>query len=774
MPSLIEPGEHERLLSRQTGATQQRMLRELAALLEALARDRVLVLWLEDLHWADRSTLEAIAFLAQRSEPARLLLLGTYRPTRLLAPDHPLTRMTHELQLHGSCHELALAPLGEAAVAEYLAARFAGIPVASDLMQHVHRRSEGNPLFMVTVADDLVARRLIVQRAGSWSLDETARRRQPDVPATLRELIEQQVARLEPEDRGFLEAASVAGIEVSAAAVAAALDDDLNGVEGRGARLARLSQFVESRGEADWPDGTTAACYRFVHALHQQVLYEGVPPARRRELHARIGERLHRAFGGRIREVATELAMHFERARDALRAVRFHGLAGENALARAAHAEAIAHLTRALELRRGLGEAAKARRSEMALQLALGPAWIVAKGYAAPEVEQTYARALELCRKLGDTPELVRALKGLWNVRLVRAQLGAARELAAELLTRARAARDPALLTQAHAKLGETQFHVGDLGAARAHLDKALALARRHRAPSRSRQDARVESYAGWTLWMTGYPDQARRRSAEALAEARALGHPHTRAFALGFAGFLHQFCGEVSRVAELAEEQWSVCIEHDIPYWHSWAAMLRGWVQGRQGRALTAVAAMREGLDAHRQTGAVVGVTHFLTVLAALHGQAGQIDDGLRVVDEALELARATRNGYYDPEIHRVHGDLLLRSRAAGAAAPQTSEDTDLQTAQLCFMTARELARRRSAKAFELRAATSLGRLWHERGAGDAARRELEPVYRWFTEGGDTADLEAARRLLAALSPSPRAASADLTRNPARPRSPR
>jgi DNA-binding winged helix-turn-helix (wHTH) protein/predicted ATPase len=750
LPSLVERAGDSAPSPRATAPTLQRMLRELASLLEALARDRVLVLWLEDLHWSDRSTLEAIAFLARRADPARLMLVGTYRPTELSAPDHPLARVAQDLVLHGHGEEVALGRLGEADVAEYLAARLPGAAATAELVRHVHRRTDGNPLFMVTVTDDLVARALIVQSDGQWVIDEARVDPPRDVPDALRRLIDQQAHRLGPQDRRLLEVASVAGMEFSAAAVAAGLEEDCDGVEARCAQLARQGRFLGARGAAHWPDGTTAAAYAFVHALHQQVLYDGVPAGLLRQLHARIAERLERAFRGRPRDVAAGLAMHFERARDARRAVQYGKLAGETALSRAAHGEAIAGLRHGLDVLRELPDGADRSRLEVGLHLALGPAWIVTRGYAAGEVERTYSRALELSRRFGDTRDVVRALRGLWNFRLVRAELGTARTLALELLGRARRARDPSLLSSAHAALGETLFHVGAIGRARDHLQHALAPSRRRAAGARSDQRPRVACYASWGLWMAGYPDRARALCHRAVAEAKALGNPHNRAFTLGFASFLHQFCGDAPRVAELADEQASVCREYGIPYWQSWADMLKAWARARRGHAAEGALAMGRALAEHRETGAVVGVTHFLALLAEVHGLAGDVEHGLQAADEAHALALATGNRYLEPDIYRVRGELLARRAPPPRGTRSSSDDPDA-----CLQRALDLARRRAVKALELRAATSLARRWHERGDDARARRLLEPLCRWFTEGADTADLRAARQLAATLSPA-------------------
>ncbi len=757
MPSLVGLDEREALVHAHGAPTPQGMLRELAGLVEALTSDQELVFWLEDLHWADHPTLLAIAFLARRREPARLLLIGSYRPTELLGPDHPLTRVKRDLLLHRQAEEVALGPLAESAIAEYLAARLGEGPVSPDLTRHVHARTEGNPLFMVTAVDDLLARGAIRQTDGTWAL--TGRLTLVvDVPSTVRELIEQQLERLGPEDRRLLEVASIVGVEFAASAVAAGLDQDLERTEARCAELARQGRFIRGRGEIVWPDGTTASRFAFVHAVHQQVLYERIPAERRRVCHSRIGARLEAAYGAAAREIAAELATHSERARDASRAVRYFRLAGENALGRAAHAEAIAHLSRALSLLEGLPAGRRRVQSELELLVTLGPAWIVARGYAAVEVEQTYQRALTLCRQLARPPELFRALQGLWNVRLVRGDLTGARALAGEILERARRSRDTRLLARAHAARGETCFHLGQLEGARRHLVHALTLTRRHAPTARRRQDPRVAAYASWGHWMAGFPDRARALAGQALAQASALGHPHNRAFALGFTGWLAQFCGEVELVAERAAEELALCREHGIPYWLSWGVMLDGWVRTRQGQPAAGLVQMAEGLTAYRATGAEVGVAHFLVALAEAHGAAGDAEAGLRLTEEALALSRRNGNRYFEPEAWRVRGEILwqvARERGPAPAEPALRTPVGPGSAVACLRRAHELARRRGARAFELRAATALARAWQADGRARAARRLLAPLVRRFREGADTLDLQTARAVLDGVSAS-------------------
>src|SRR5262249_9676772 len=343
LPALLTGNELEALQRKTAGATRERMLRELAEAIEVVTRERPLVLILEDLHWSDVSTLDWLAFLARRSERARLLVIGTYRPVEGLTREHPLKAVKQELHLHGQCQELALDFLSEAAVAEYLAVRFsvgargqwkdqAEAAPLRRLAHLIHQRTDGNPLFMVNMMEYLLSQGVLVQVDGQWTL----KKEEPAaaVPENLRQMIEQRLAQVKPPERAVLEVASVAGAEFSTAAVAAGIGTEVEVVEERCAELARREQFLRASGTAEWPDGTVAARYGFLHALYQEVLYERLPAGRRQRLHRQISEREEAAYGERAREIATELAVHFERGRDHRKAIQYLQHAGENAVRR--------------------------------------------------------------------------------------------------------------------------------------------------------------------------------------------------------------------------------------------------------------------------------------------------------------------------------------------------------------------------------------------------------------------------------------------------------
>ena len=447
------------------GLTQQRMLREMAETLVALAADAPLVLLLEDLHWSDASTLDLIPALARRTEPARLLILGTYRPVEMLAGDHPLRALKEELELHQQCQELRLKLLGEAEVEAYLSRRFAndGSQYAS-LAPAIYQRTDGNPLFMVNVVDYLVAQ--------GPQLDAS----KIETPRNIRQMIERNLRRLDADEQAVLESASVAGSEFSAAAVAAALERPVSEIDARCTRLARNEQFIRSLGESRWPDGTLVTDYSFVHALYQEVLYDRAPVVSRAEAHRRIAEREEMAYGEQAGEIAAQLANHYSRANDAAKAVKYFQLAGDRAVARSAMVEAERHYHRAIELLGTLPEDPKRNRRELELQLALGPVLIAVKGYGALETELAYTRARQLCERLGDDTELFPALFGLWPMHLVRGELTKAHELAQGLLRLVQSTRNEKLLLYTRFALGNISNWLGDFPSSREHLEKALAL----------------------------------------------------------------------------------------------------------------------------------------------------------------------------------------------------------------------------------------------------------------------------------------------------------
>jgi DNA-binding winged helix-turn-helix (wHTH) protein/tetratricopeptide (TPR) repeat protein len=370
MPFLVAEGDREPLQHEVLGATSVRMVREMAEAIEALTSRVGLILVLEDLQWSDYSTLDLIAALGRRRETARLMILGTYREAEVDRSHHPLRAVRQELQMRRQCHVRPLDHLSLGAVAEYLAKRYPGDEVPEGLPKAIHRRTVGNPLFMVTVVDHLEARNLVGVSRAPRGLERALNEVESGVPESLRQMIEKQVDRLSAEERGVLDAASVAGLEFSALAVAAGLGGERSPADTACEDLARRGLFLRPTGVGRLPDGTVTARYGFLHPLYQSVLYQAVPLARRLRLHQRIGEGGIAAYGERASEIAAELAVHFEQACDYRGAVGHLCRAAENAARRYANREAIEHLTRAFDLVGHLPEAEQGAQQAAILERA--------------------------------------------------------------------------------------------------------------------------------------------------------------------------------------------------------------------------------------------------------------------------------------------------------------------------------------------------------------------------------------------------------------------
>jgi predicted ATPase/DNA-binding winged helix-turn-helix (wHTH) protein len=745
MPSLVRAADLETMRRHMAGATRDRMLRELAEALDLLTARQPLLLVLEDLHWCDSSTLDLLAVLARRRESARLLLLGTYRLPDALQRGHPLHIMHHELQRHGQCTELPLPLLPEAAVTAYLTTRFPDACLPAGLARLVHQRTEGNPLFMVTVVEDWVRRGWLVQADGGWALRVELAAFASTVPESLRQMLEQQLERLSPMEQRVLEVGSVAGATFSAAAVAAGLGHEVVEVEDWCAGLARRRQWLEACGEQVWSDGTVAGRYRFTHALYQEVAYHRLTAARRVQLHRRIGEREEAGYGPQVRERAAVLAMHFVRGRDFQRAVRYLQYAGENALQRSAHPEALQHLTQGLTLLATLPETPARIHQELDLQVALGQAWSATKSHAAPEVEQTYARARALCAQVGETPQLLPTLWGLWRFYNARLALLTVRELGEQLVQLAERGADPTHCMAAYAALGQTLLGFGDYAAAWKHLEQGIALIdqttqrtlvlRHGEAPG-----VRCLGVAATTLWCLGYPAQAVRRSQEALALAQALAHPYSLATAEFQAISLHACRREAPVVQVQADALLTLATAQQFPQWVAHGAFWQGWILTMQGQGAAGLAQMHQGVAAIVATGQRVSQPRYLVLLAEAAGHAGQVAEGLRLLAEAWATLEESKQGQLLAEAYRIQGELLLRQAVPAAAQ-----------AEACFQQALAIARRQQAKSWELRAAMSLSRLWQQQGKRTEGRALLAPIYDWFTEGFDTPDLQDAKALLEA-----------------------
>jgi predicted ATPase len=488
------------------------------------------------------------------------------------------------------------------------------------------------------------------------------------------------------------------------------------------------------------------ALYRFKHALIQEVAYQSLLRSTRQQYHQRIAQVLEARFPEMTETQPEVLAHHYAESGLPEQALPYWQRAGERAVQRSAHVEAVIHLRKALELLQTLPATREHTQQALMLYTALGPALIATKGYASPEVEHTYARAHELCEQVEDTAQLPRILLGLFTFYLVRAQYQTAYTLAEQLRSHAQRHQNPGLLAEAHWALGNVWYWRSDFVSARAHLEQGMAQYQTQSPCPRALQrgaDAGVGclSYLSRVLWILGYPSQALQSIQAALTLAQAVSHPFSTAFALSNAVALHMLRGEVEATQDYADQLTLLSREQGFTQWVATGMLRAGWAMLTQGHAAEGIAQMQQGLTNWRATGAEMAQPFFLAQLAEAYGHVGQIDKGLDILAEALAIVDKTGECWCEAELYRLQGTLLL-----------TRSGEPHAEAEVCLQQALAVARQQQAKSWELRAARSLARLWQSQGKGPEAYELLAPVYGWFTEGFDTADLQEAKTLLEEL----------------------
>lgn len=456
-----------------------------------------------------------------------------------------------------------------------------------------------------------------------------------------------------------------------------------------------------------------------------------------------------------------ELAHHYSRSGNTQKAVDYLQLAGQQAVQRSANSEAVTHLTFALDLLQTLPESSDRAQQELSLQIALGQPLIFIRGFAAPEVGKTYIRARALCLQEGESAQLFQILRGLLAFDLNRGEGQTAHELGKQLLDLAKQQQNPILLLEAHYTLELTSFYLVEMALVREHAERCESL---YNPQYNSVSFYSVENpsvsclrMAALALWCLGYPDQALKKNRQALALARELSHPFSLVWDLVGAGWLCQFRREESMVRTYAKEVIQLSSDQGFSFWLILGNILRGWALFEQGLRQVGIAQMQQGLVAFRATGQEMARLYLPALLAEACGKAGQVEEGLSTLAEALAQVDKTDERFYEAELHRLKGELLLvqkskEQKSKVEDSPGSSVQSPESEEEECFLKAVEVAQRQQAKSLELRASMSLARLWQSQGKQLEAHSMLSGIYNWFTEGFDTKDLQEAKELLEEL----------------------
>jgi class 3 adenylate cyclase/predicted ATPase len=700
-----------------------------AWLLEKAERQPLLTVW-EDLHWADPSTLEILGLLIDQVPTAPMLSVLTFRPE--FVPSWPARSHMTPLTLN------RLERPQVEAMLEHLAG---GKALPAEVVEHIVDRTDGVPLFIGELTKMLLESDLLREEPDHYAL--TGPLSEVTIPATLQDSLMARLDRV-PTVREVAQLGAVLGREFAYEILRELTTIEESALQEQLAQLVNV-ELLYQRGRPP------RARYFFKHALIHDEAYASLLRSTRQQYHRQIAQLLEEQFPDLVETQPELVAHHYTEAGLNEHAVGYWQRAGQRAAGRSANAEAMRQCKKGLETLSTLPDSPERARQELTLQTTLGLALVATKGYAAEEIEQTYARARELCQQVRNTSQLSLVLRGLQIFYSVRGDMHTARELSEQLLTLAQGQDDRALLAGAHVARGEVLLFLGELASAREDLEQGRGLY--------EAQPQRFEDWPGahpgvnclvisaFVLWLLGYPDQALHRIHEGLTLAQELPLPYSLALAKAQTAWLHQFRRDPSAALEQAEGAVTLATDHGFKYVVAAATPFRDWALAAQGRGGEGMAQMRQGLAAYQATGAQMRLPCLLASGAEVCGKNGEAKEGLVVLAEGFRVINKSGERVWEAELHRLKGELTLQS------GDQSSESGVQEEAEECFQQALGVARRQQAKSLELRAATSLSRLWQHQGKRVEARELLGGIYDWFTEGFDTADLKEAKALLEDLS---------------------
>jgi DNA-binding SARP family transcriptional activator/predicted ATPase len=727
--------------------TQKDLFEQYTRVVQRMAKRHPLIIVLDDLHWVDLGSINLLFHLGRRIRGHSILILGSYRPIEAAREidgvESPLARVVNELKRVYGEIEIDLEQTDERSRRNFVDIFLDSEPNQFDesFRRAFFTHTGGHPLFTVELLRQMQAKdeirkddagRWVVRSSVDWDelpakVDAVIAGRIDQVPSPLRNIL--RIASIEGEEFTTQVLASVSGLEEGE------ILDHLS------RELAGQYNLIEAQGNLR-VDKILMSRYRFRHHLFHTYVYNALDVVERAYLHREVGNAIEALYGEMTDDMALRLARHFEIAGNLEKAAGYFLKAGNVAKRLSNNQDAITHLSKALDLIQTLPESPERARKELALNIALGAPLVATMGYTAPEAEQTYERARELCYQIDDPPQLATALWGLWSFYLVRARYEIAEQLAEQILELSQAGSDPDLLLVADWTLGITSVHLGEFERARKHLDGVLSVydAARHGDLTYiygQNPGVTCMIYSAFALWFLGYPDQASERSQMALRSAVESGHEYSLAFAHSMASVYYAITKEAEESLHHAQEATSRAKKAGFPFLLAAGFAVKGWARAYMGKESMTIRSMRRGLATMRVMGADLGRPIFLALLSETYGRRGQIEEGLAIADEAMEVTRANKELMYQSELQRLQGELIA----------MRGEDNSGVISS--FRQAADTAREQKARILELRALTSLAQFQKSQEPDTGLMSELSKIYGWFGEGFESVDLVRARELL-------------------------
>jgi len=699
---------------------KNRTISTLVDMLLAYSVQRPTLCIFEDAHWLDPSTLEFIELIISRIGHARVLLVVScrpeFRPTWLA---------------HANITTHSLTRLSQTEVKAMIRDVLRGGSIPQQLVDQIIEKADGVPLFIEELTSSTLSAPLRTRGISGRTAQPASLR----VPETLSDALMERLDRVAPSRR-VAQIAAVIGREFSHDLLSAASEVDEANMQ---SALALLEQadIIYRVGVSPF------VRFAFKHALLRDAIYDTLLRSKRQQIHADIAATLQRDFPELVENQPEVLAYHYQEAGNHQLAIRCWFESGQRAVAHSANLEAIANFRKALQLLNALPETPERTKQEIDIQLALGIPLIAVQGYASTETREAFSRARALCLRLGNIPEYFQALFGSWGNLWMGGNNRDALGMAQEFLTRSRALSDPVLLMVAHRVMGSTFLTVGDFRSSSNHFEETIRL-------STGREKGQLYSLymvepqaaslllLSWDLWFLGHPDQSRSRVSEALALAQDLGHPYTVAFAHYMTSVVHLLRGDAARALESAEKSFEISQEQRFSLYVTLSRISRGRAIGDLDRLEEGRAEIELGIDEARRTGVGFMLPMMDSWLAEAHAKIGENERALAIVERALTDISDVTGRAWEAELHRQRAQILL-----------AFDPSKVTEAESYLKKSLEVAHGQSAKSLELRAATSLAEFWRMQGRPDEARALLEPIYRWFHEGAETADLRRARATL-------------------------
>jgi tetratricopeptide (TPR) repeat protein len=744
--SLVAPAKADSAgisLTEVGGTSHERMRREFIHFFEALSGTRPVIMFLDDVHWADASTCDLLAYLGSRMRDIRILIVATYRPSELLTGTHPFQPVRLALERSGACQQIALQFLTLSDIRLYLHICFPANAFPMEFTAVVQERTEGNPLFMRDMLSFLRDKQILIEKEEHWYLKQEVAEVRKVIPSGTQSMIRLQIDQFSGMDRSILQCAAVQGMEFDSAVISRALSLDPGDVEDRLQALERVHRFVHSVEERECIDRTLSIRYRFIHVFYQNALYADLGPTRRAAYSLAVAQSIIRLTGETARGMAAEVALLFESGRDNERASEYFLAAARHAASVFAYPEAIMLCERGLRALLSLPESRERDSRELVFSLTLGMAQMATCGYAAPEVEKTHRRSQALCLRLNEKRRLLQVLWGLHTCHVNAGELVSALELSREMRQVADELANPASIVESLHALGTTLAFMGDLVGARKAMEKIFTIVPVGQHEFRGSLyvlDPCVTSLSmlARLLALMGFLDEAVEKADTSVSLANQLAHPPSLSYATFWVGWIRHTRGEHFQACQHLEAAMALSRAHGLPQILEWGRVVRGSSLTHLGRVGEGISEMRKSLDNQLAMRCLLERAYCLTILAEALLAVNGYEEALALCDDALSIAQQTQGRSYEPETHRVRGEVLLALNDPARPSPEIE-----------FQTALQIARETQCRSLELRAAISLYRLKRKLGGGLGGRATLAEVADWFHHSGISPWISEARGLL-------------------------